>query len=312
MASNPTNKRNRSALEIESPLPEGSKRFRMNERLGRRPVGRVEIEEENTQCPSSSPTLVGSTPSASPETSSLQNSTFDDVSDLSGLPPPGALFNQSTDTSSSDTDPLSSVSSSDGNSTDSDLETFSYIRGIMAHSSGPSTSASSSGSSSILSSLPPLILSTFSVSSLDPESDSGSDSSSSISSSNPSSSNSISNCSSSNSASDSSRSRSNSPPTYLASLLAHLPQNSPNGPSTQLTAQNLTELQSRITTFLPILQAANRTLETERAEGNLAERNIENVGEGEEAYIEMVSPYLILTSNHRRIRCISGFMVLQH
>lgn len=37
-----------------------------------------------------------------------------------------------------------------------------------------------------------------------------------------------------------------------------------------------------------MLQAANRTLETDRVEGRLAERDIENVADGEEAYIEMV------------------------
>lgn len=37
-----------------------------------------------------------------------------------------------------------------------------------------------------------------------------------------------------------------------------------------------------------MLQAANQTLETDRVEGRLAERDIENVADGEEAYIEMV------------------------
>lgn len=37
-----------------------------------------------------------------------------------------------------------------------------------------------------------------------------------------------------------------------------------------------------------MLQAANQSLETDRVEGRLAERDIENVADGEEAYIEMV------------------------
>lgn len=76
-----------------------------------------------------------------------------------------------------------------------------------------------------------------------------------------------------------------SPPPYVAAL----------SPTPQLTTANLTALQtglnalqSRITTFLPMLEAANQTLEIDRVEGRLAERDIENVAEGEEAYIEMV------------------------
>lgn len=75
------------------------------------------------------------------------------------------------------------------------------------------------------------------------------------------------------------------PPPYVAALSS----------TPQLTTANLTALQtglnalhSRITTLLPMLQAANQTLETDRVEGRLAERDIENLADGEEAYIEMV------------------------
>lgn len=46
---------------------------------------------------------------------------------------------------------------------------------------------------------------------------------------------------------------------------------------------------SRLNAFLPAISAANRDLEGEIAAGTIAQRNIENVSEKEEAYIEMVS-----------------------
>ena len=50
-----------------------------------------------------------------------------------------------------------------------------------------------------------------------------------------------------------------------------------------------TTLQARLASLIPQLAAANQTLETERSQGRLGERNIENVEEEEEEYIEMVS-----------------------
>lgn len=47
------------------------------------------------------------------------------------------------------------------------------------------------------------------------------------------------------------------------------------------------DLLSRLNAFLPAISAANRDLETEIAAGTIAQRNIENVGEKDEAYIEM-------------------------
>lgn len=75
------------------------------------------------------------------------------------------------------------------------------------------------------------------------------------------------------------------PPPYVASLSP-----TPHLTTAKLTALHtgLNALQPRITTLLPMLQVANQTLETDRVEGRLAERDIENVAEGEEAYIEMV------------------------
>ncbi|KAH0602747.1 uncharacterized protein H6S33_008397 [Morchella sextelata] len=47
------------------------------------------------------------------------------------------------------------------------------------------------------------------------------------------------------------------------------------------------DLLSRLNAFLPAISAANRDLEGEIAAGTIAQRNIENVSEKEEAYIEM-------------------------
>lgn len=62
----------------------------------------------------------------------------------------------------------------------------------------------------------------------------------------------------------------------------------------QLIFEKLSALQSRLSSFLPAIQAANETLERERVEGRLAPRNIENVDEDDEQYIEMVSIYQYL------------------
>ena len=64
-----------------------------------------------------------------------------------------------------------------------------------------------------------------------------------------------------------------SPPQYMFNLAAYL-----------LTSA---ELLSRINSFLPDLVAANALLEDDRRAGRLAERELENVEEGE-GYIEMV------------------------
>ena len=50
-----------------------------------------------------------------------------------------------------------------------------------------------------------------------------------------------------------------------------------------------TDLQARLASLIPQLAAANRTLETEREEGILQERDIENLEGEEDEYIEMVS-----------------------
>ncbi|KAI5840150.1 hypothetical protein DFP73DRAFT_559003 [Morchella snyderi] len=47
------------------------------------------------------------------------------------------------------------------------------------------------------------------------------------------------------------------------------------------------DLLSRLNAFLPAISAANRDLEGEIAAGTIAQRDIENVSEKEEAYIEM-------------------------
>lgn len=52
--------------------------------------------------------------------------------------------------------------------------------------------------------------------------------------------------------------------------------------------QNYNDIQSRIANLLPALRAANQALEQERANGRLADRDIENLGEEEGEYIEMV------------------------
>lgn len=55
-----------------------------------------------------------------------------------------------------------------------------------------------------------------------------------------------------------------------------------------LTSQNLTNLQKRLSAFLPALHSANQALEVDRAEGRLEDRNIEVVSHTDEQYIEMV------------------------
>lgn len=58
---------------------------------------------------------------------------------------------------------------------------------------------------------------------------------------------------------------------------------------------------SRLNAFLPAISAANRDLEGEIAAGTIAQRNIENVSEKEEAYIEMVSLHKLI------LRCALGY-----
>ena len=73
----------------------------------------------------------------------------------------------------------------------------------------------------------------------------------------------------------------------------------------QSVAPEASALQSRLSTFLPSLAAANQELEYERREGRLGERDIENLGtDGEGAYIQMVCPLTCsfiaaLPLNHR-------------
>lgn len=78
----------------------------------------------------------------------------------------------------------------------------------------------------------------------------------------------------------------NEPPPSAIAALSSTPQLTTANLSALQTGLNA--LQSRITTLLPMLQAANQTLEIDRVEGRLAERDIEKVADGEEAYIEMV------------------------
>lgn len=66
----------------------------------------------------------------------------------------------------------------------------------------------------------------------------------------------------------------------------------PHLPVASLTVDNLSNLQARLNALLPKMKDANEVLETERKEGRLDERNIENVGDadggGQEGkYIEM-------------------------
>lgn len=64
----------------------------------------------------------------------------------------------------------------------------------------------------------------------------------------------------------------------------------------QSIAPEAAALQSRLSSFLPSLAAANQELEYERREGRLGERDIENLGEdGEGAYIQMVCPLILPT-----------------
>lgn len=60
-----------------------------------------------------------------------------------------------------------------------------------------------------------------------------------------------------------------------------------------LTSQNLTNLQERLSAFLPVLKTANQALEVDRVEGRLGDRNIEVVSNAEEPYIEMVCARLV-------------------
>lgn len=62
-----------------------------------------------------------------------------------------------------------------------------------------------------------------------------------------------------------------------------------------LTSQNLTNLQKRLSAFLPALKTANQALEVDRAEGRLGDRNIEIVSNAEEQYIEMVRARVLVS-----------------
>lgn len=69
-----------------------------------------------------------------------------------------------------------------------------------------------------------------------------------------------------------------------------------------LTSQNLTNLQKRLSAFLPALKTANQALEVDRAEGRLGDRNIEIVSNAEEPYIEMDLSLGVLEEKHAGIR----------
>ena len=75
-------------------------------------------------------------------------------------------------------------------------------------------------------------------------------------------------------------------------LPATLPSTIPplNAPPGVVSLSSLsTTLEARLASLLPQLAAANQALESERSQGRLGERNIENVEEEELEYIEMVS-----------------------
>lgn len=268
----------------------------------------------NIRSNSSSPTLVGSTASHPTGISNSRNTVTtgrdnDDVANsIDGSCTSSALeeFSQAydalSDASSIETDTDSSSSGSSTESIDRALEALNHATdvsslspdstsssGLSSEEDNSTESDSSSQSDLVLTrQIHPHCGNALHLAITETSSSSGSSSTSSRSSSSSS--------ESSTSSSDDSASSPNpdfelsvitndAPPPYVAAL----------SPTPQLTTANLTALQtglnalqSRITTLLPMLEAANQTLETDRVEGRLAERDIENVAEGEEAYIEMV------------------------
>ena len=62
----------------------------------------------------------------------------------------------------------------------------------------------------------------------------------------------------------------------------------PTGVRPAIVPLNASSLASRLSKFLPSMAAANEVLEVEKREGKLADRDLEEVGEGK-PYIEMVS-----------------------
>lgn len=268
----------------------------------------------NIRSSSSSPTLIGSTTSHSIGISNSRSSVAGDgdhdsmVNSIDGSCTSSALeeFSQAydalSDTPSTESDTASSSSGSSTKSIDRALGALNHASDVSSLSTD---STSSSGISSEddhstesgSSSQPDLVLTRH----IHPHGRNSLylASRTSVSSCGPSSTDSSGSSSASSSSSESSTSDSNdsiSSPNLNSELSAPpLPYVAALSSTPQLTTANLTALQtglnalqSRITTLLPMLQAANQTLETDRVEGRLAERDIENVADGEEAYIEMV------------------------
>lgn len=271
----------------------------------------------NIRSSSSSPTLVGSTTSHSIGVSNSRGSVAGDsdhdsmAKSINSSCTSSALVNFSqaydalSDTPSNETDSASSSSGSSTKSIDKALGALNHASDVSSLSTDSTSSygisseddSMESGSSSqsdllLTRHIHPqgrkslhLASRTSILSSGSSFTDSSQSSSSSSSSSESSTSDSNDSVSSPNLSSELSAITNDPPPPYVAALSS----------TPQLTTANLTALQtglnalqSRITTFLPMLQAANQTLETDRVEGRLAERDIENVADGEEAYIEMV------------------------
>lgn len=269
----------------------------------------------NIRSNSSSPTLIGSTTSHSIGISNSESSvagesdhngianSIDSSCTSSALEGFSQAYDALSDASSIETDTASSSSGSSTKSIDRALGALNHASDVFSLSTDSTSSSGISSeddhsTESDSSSQPDLVLTryihphgrnslhlaskTSSSSSGSSSTDSSRSSSSSSESPTADSNNSI---SSPNLNSELPAITNDLPPPYVAALSS----------TPQLTTANLTALQiglnalqSRITTLLPMLQAANQTLESDREEGRLAERDIENVADGEGAYIEMV------------------------
>lgn len=264
----------------------------------------------NIRSNSSSPTLIGSTTSHSIGTPNSRSSVAGDADHdgmtnsidgsctSSALEDFGQAYDALSDTPSNETDAASSSSGSSTKSIDRALGALNHASDVSSLSTDSTSSSSISSEDDHFteygsSSHPDLVLTrhihshgrnSSHLASRTSISSSGSSSTDSSRSS-PSTSDSNDSISSSNLNSELSAITHDPPPLYVAAL-----SSTPQLTTANLTAleNGLNALQSRITTLLPMLQAANQTLETDRIEGRLAERDIENVADGEEAYIEMV------------------------
>ncbi|MCJ1349799.1 hypothetical protein MMC31_008040, partial [Peltigera leucophlebia] len=284
----------------------------------------------NIRSNSSSPTLIGSTNSHSIRSSVTSGRDNDEIANsIDGSCTSSALeeFSQAydalSDASSTETDIDSSSSGSSTKSIDRALEALNHatdISSLSPDSNSFSGLSSEEGNSteSESSSQPDLVLNrhihlhgrnAFHLASTESSSSSGPSSISSSSSSSSSTSSSDDSASSPNPSSELSATADDPPPPHVAAL-----SSTPHLTTANLTAlqTRLNALQSRLTTLLPMLEAGNQTLETDRVEGRLAERDIENVAEGEEAYIEMNLGLGVLEERKRQEQLQSGIRLPNH